>query len=33
LPGVATQQIYTHVDEAARLDAITKLNKLLGGTQ
>jgi integrase len=27
-----TQQIYTHVDEAARLDAITKLNKLLGGT-
>jgi integrase len=28
-----TQQIYTHVDEAARLDAITKLNKLLGGPQ
>ena len=28
-----TQQIYTHVDEAARLDAITKLNKLLGGTE
>ena len=27
-----TQQIYTHVDEAARLDAITKLNKLLGGS-
>jgi integrase len=26
-----TQQIYTHVDEAARLDAVTKLNKLLGG--
>lgn len=26
-----TQQIYTHVDDAARLDAITKLNKLLGG--
>jgi hypothetical protein len=25
-------QIYTHVEEAARLDAITKLNKLLGGT-
>jgi len=28
-----TQQIYMHVDEAARLDAITKLNKLLGGTE
>jgi integrase len=28
-----TQQIYTHVDEAARLDAISKLNKLLGGTE
>jgi integrase len=28
-----TQQIYTHVDEAARLDAITKLNRLLGGTE
>ena len=28
-----TQQVYTHVDEAARLDAITKLNKLLGGTE
>jgi integrase len=28
-----TQQIYTHVDQAARLDAITKLNKLLGGTE
>ncbi len=28
-----TQQIYTRVDEAARLDAITKLNKLLGGTE
>jgi integrase len=27
-----TQQIYNHVDEAARLDAITKLNRLLGGT-
>lgn len=26
-----TQQIYTHVDEAARLDVITKLNELLGG--
>jgi hypothetical protein len=28
-----TQQIYTHVDEAARLDAITKLNQLLGSTE
>jgi integrase len=28
-----TQQIYTHIDEAARLDAITKLNELLGGTE
>lgn len=28
-----TQQIYTHVDEGARLDAITKLNKLLGGSE
>ena len=27
-----TQQIYTHVDEIARLDALTKLNKLLGGS-
>ena len=26
-----TQQIYTHVDEVARRDALTKLNKLLGG--
>ncbi len=26
-----TQQIYTHVDEVARVDALTKLNKLLGG--
>lgn len=26
-----TQQIYTHVDDAARLDALTRLNKLLGG--
>jgi integrase len=26
-----TQQIYTHVDEVARLDALTKLNELLGG--
>jgi integrase len=28
-----TQQIYTYVDEAARLDALTRLNKLLGGQQ
>jgi integrase len=28
-----TQQVYTHVDEAARRDALTKLNKLLGGTE
>jgi integrase len=28
-----TQQIYTHVDEVARRDALTKLNKLLGGTE
>ena len=26
-----TQQIYTHVDDAAKRDAITRLNKLLGG--
>ncbi len=26
-----TQQIYTHVDEVARRDALTKLNELLGG--
>ncbi len=26
-----TQQIYTHVDEAARLNAVTRLNRLLGG--
>ena len=26
-----TQQIYTHVDEAAMRDALTKLNRLLGG--
>jgi integrase len=26
-----TQQIYTHVDEVARREALTKLNKLLGG--
>jgi hypothetical protein len=26
-----TQQIYARVDEAARLDALTRLNKLLGG--
>jgi integrase len=28
-----TQQIYTHVDEAARRKALTRLNKLLGGTK
>ena len=27
-----TQQIYTHVDEAARREALARLNKLLGGT-
>ena len=27
-----TEQIYTHVDEAAMREAITKLNRLLGGT-
>ena len=27
------QQIYTHVDEAAKRDAITRLNKLLGGAE
>lgn len=26
-----TQQIYTHVDEAARRDALMRLSKLLGG--
>ena len=30
---LTTQQIYTHVDQAAQLDAITKLNELLGGGQ
>jgi site-specific recombinase XerD len=28
-----TQQIYTHVDEAARREALTRPNKLLGGTE
>jgi hypothetical protein len=28
-----TQQIYTHVDKAAKRDAIARLNKLLGGTE
>jgi len=28
-----TQQIYTHVDEDARRDALTRLNELLGGTE
>jgi integrase len=26
-----TQQIYTHVDEIAQRDALTRLNELLGG--
>lgn len=30
---ITTQQIYTHVDEAARRDAVTKLNELLGGAK
>ena len=28
-----TQQIYTHVDEAARRDAVNRLNTLLGGAE
>jgi integrase len=28
-----TQQIYTYVDEAGRLDALTRLNKLLDGPE
>jgi integrase len=28
-----TQQIYTHVGEVARRDALTKLNKLLGDSK
>lgn len=28
-----TQQVYTHVDEAARRDALAKLNELLGGSK
>jgi integrase len=28
-----TQQIYTHVDDAARREALARLNKLLGGTE
>jgi integrase len=28
-----TQQIYTHVDEVARRDALSRLNKLLGGSE
>jgi hypothetical protein len=28
-----TQQIYTHVDDAARLDAINRLNVLFGGDE
>jgi hypothetical protein len=27
-----TSQIYTHVDQAAMREAITKLNRLLGGS-
>jgi integrase len=27
-----TNQIYTHADEAAKRDAITKLNRLPGGS-
>jgi hypothetical protein len=27
-----TQQIYTHVDQAAMREAITRLNRLLGGS-
>ena len=28
-----TQQIYTYVDEASRLDAVTRLNELLSGAK
>jgi site-specific recombinase XerD len=28
-----TQQIYTHVDEVAQRDALTRLNNLLGGSE
>ena len=28
-----TQQIYTHVNEAARREALRRLNKLLGGAE
>jgi integrase len=31
--ATTTQQIYTHVDEVARRDALTRLNKLLGGNE
>jgi hypothetical protein len=30
--GIAHNQIYTHVDDAAKRDAITKLHRLLGGS-
>jgi integrase len=30
---ITTQQIYTHVDQAAQREAITRLNQLLGGRQ
>jgi integrase len=29
----STQQIYTHADEAARLNAVTRLNQLVGGAK
>jgi integrase len=28
-----TQQIYTHVDEVAQRDALSRLNRLLGGSE
>jgi site-specific recombinase XerD len=28
-----TQQIYTHVDETAQRETLTRLNKLLGGSE
>ncbi len=30
---ITTQQVYTHVNEAARRDAVTRLNELLGGAR
>lgn len=32
-PSRQPQQVYTHVDEAARCEALMRLNKLLGGTE